>query len=216
MRGKYGVGLLGFWAIGKRFELRSRVDDSDIWCLGLEEDSPKATIAKPPRRTDSDKTFTEAVVVNVHDTALRSIGGRRLTDYLAAELRGQLLRREITLDVVDRLARGKAQRHFKVVPQRFLGQPLELPDEFLVKGHSPIHVELYQARGAEDPAIRIACAGTLVADSITELGALGLKHAPWVGHDLTGILDFADFSVPPGSRRGVLPDDSSAGLRDGA
>jgi hypothetical protein len=208
--GKYGVGLLGFWSIGGVLELRSRVGGSDLYALRLEEDSPNARILPLPRHIDAPDTFTEAVVLDVHETAQKALGGRRLAEYLAAEMRGQLLRREVEIVVHDDVARGLAQKRFLVSPRRFSGERLELPAEVEVPGFAPLRVELYLARGAEQPAIQVACAGTLVADDVAALDVLGLAVAPWVGRDLTGILDFAGFNVPPGTRRGVMPDRAAA------
>jgi HSP90 family molecular chaperone len=39
--GKYGVGLLGFWSVGRKLEMRTRVSGSDVLALRLEEDSPR-------------------------------------------------------------------------------------------------------------------------------------------------------------------------------
>ncbi len=208
--GQYGVGLLGFWAIGKHLELRTRVGGGEVWALRLAEDDPHAAILRLPSRLDVPPAFTEAIVAAVHPPAQRVLGGRRLADYLAAELRGQLLRREVELTVHDGVARGLSQKLFTVVPRRFLGERLGLPEQVPVDEFAPLYVELYLARGAERPAIQLACAGTLVADDIGELAALGLAEAPWVGRSLTGILDFADFHVPPGTRRGVVPDRAAA------
>ncbi len=204
--GKYGVGLLGFWAIGKVLELRTRVAGSDFLALRLEEDSARADIVPLPLRTDLPATFTEAAVLGVHPAAQRLLSGRRLSDYLAAELRGQLLAHAVELVVHDGMARGLAQKRFLVTPRRFTGERLPLPDEIEIPGHPPLRVELYAARGAERPAVQVACAGTLVADDIAELASLGVAEAPWTGCDLSGLLDFAGFNVPPGTRRGVIPD----------
>jgi hypothetical protein len=204
--GKYGVGLLGFWAIGKVLELRTRVGASPLLALRLQEDSARAEIVPLPLRIDEAPTFTEALVFDVHETAQKALGGRRIADYLAAELRGQLLRREVSVLVYDDVARGTAQKKFDVVPQRFSGERLDLPAEVEVSGHPAVRVELYLARGAERPAIQVACAGTLVADDVAQLEALGLAVAPWVGRDVVGLVDFGGFNVPPGTRRGVMPD----------
>ena len=66
---------------------------------------------------------------------------------------------------------------------------------------------VYLTQGAERPAIQVACAGSLVADDIGTLDILGLTGSPWIGRSLTGIVDFPAFSIPPGSRRGVSPDE---------
>jgi hypothetical protein len=208
--GQYGVGLLGFWAIGRRLELRSRVGGSDLFALRLEEDSPEAGILRLPLRTDDPPTFTEVAVVGVHPPAQKALGGRRLTDYLAAELRGQILRSGVDIHVHDRIARGLAQKRFHVSPMRFGGERLDLPAEFEVPGYPPVRLELYLARGTARPAIQVAAAGTLVADDAAELCGGELAQAPWVGCELVGLLDFAGFRVPPGTRRGVLPDAAAA------
>jgi hypothetical protein len=204
--GKYGVGILGFWSIGRFFELRSRVAGSELLALRLEEDSPHAQILPLPRRIDALETMTEAIVLGVHPTAQKMLGGRRLADYLAAELRGQLLQQRAELLVQDEVARGLAQKSFVVTPRRFSGERLALPSELAAPGFAPLRIELYLARGAEEPRIQVACAGTLVADDISALDALGLAVPPWMGRELCGLIDFASFNVPPGTRRGVMPD----------
>jgi len=42
--GQYGVGLLGFWSIGHRLEIRSRVGGSGVHVLRLEEDAPRVAL----------------------------------------------------------------------------------------------------------------------------------------------------------------------------
>lgn len=207
--GKYGVGLLGFWSIGRRFEMRSRVGGSQPWALRLVEDHPSGEVGPLPARTDDPETFTEIVVGELHDTALRPLGGARLSTYLGAELRGQLLQNPVELVVVDRMARGLAQKRFEVRPRRFIGERLSVPAEIPAADHAPVRVELYLVRGGEPAAIQVACAGTLVADDIAELAALGLAEPPWVGRNLTGVIEFPDFDVPPGTRRGVVPDQAA-------
>lgn len=88
--GKYGIGLLGFWAIGREFEMRTRVSDSAVWCLRLLRDEPNAEIEKAPQRRiafDGD-TWTEVLIRGVHPGSLRQLSGRRLGEYLGSELRG--------------------------------------------------------------------------------------------------------------------------------
>jgi hypothetical protein len=208
--GKYGVGLLGFWSIGRVMSLRSRVAGSGAYELEMEEDTPRGKIRAIPPRTDAAPTFTEIQIAPVHEVALKALSGRRLSEYLASELRGQILAHKARVVVRDRIARGTAQKEFPVAPKRFSGERLELPEQIDVSGHSPIRLELYLARGADRPAIQVACAGTVVADDIAELHALGLNERPWIGAELTGLLDFASFNVPPGTRRGVAPDRAAA------
>ncbi len=208
--GQYGVGLLGFWSLGRRLEMRTRVSGSDLYALRLVEDNPNAEIGRIPARLDALATYTEIVVWELNPTAQRALLGRRITDYLGAELRGQLLQRDVELTVFDGMTRGSAQKHFAVVPRRFLGEQLPLPPQIPVEGFEPARVELYLSEGSERPAIQVSCAGTLVADDIGELASLGLGEPPWVGRSLSGIIDFSGFTVPPGTRRGVVPNVAAA------
>jgi hypothetical protein len=204
--GQYGVGLLGFWCLGRHLELRSRVNGSEVWSLRLEEDKPQAEIARIATPIGASRTYTELLVSGVHPTAQRLVSGRKLADYLGSELRGQLLAREVTLEIHDASARGLAQKDFRVVPRRFEGERLALPEELEVPGSPPARIELYLAPTAELARIQVACRGTLVADDVGELGTLGLDAPPWVGRQLRGLIDFPGFEVPPGTRRGVRPD----------
>ena len=213
--GKYGVGLLGFWSLGRRFELRSRVAGGKTLALALVEDEPGGRIVAMPPHIGEAETFTEAVVLDLHETALRSLGGARLASYLGSELRGQLLSRHTQLVVHDGMARGTSQKRFEVHPRRFLGEKLDLPSEIPVAGYAPIRVEIYIARGQTDAAVQIACGGTVVAESVRELGGLEIGDDPWLGRELVGVLDFPDFNVPPGSRRGVAPDAAARAFVDG-
>lgn len=204
--GQYGVGLLGFWAIGARMELRSRVAGSELHVLALEEDRPTARLSRAPLALDAAPTFTEIVIFGLHEAAQRALLGRRLTDYLAAELRGTILQTGVSIEVHDHMARGLAQKRFVVTPRRFDGIRLDVPSEIAVEGQPPIRIELYLSRGAERAGIQLACAGTLVAEDIADVDALGFETPPWSGRELTGIIDFPGFRVPPGTRRGVVPD----------
>jgi len=204
--GKYGIGLLGFWSVGRRMDIRSRVGGGDVFVLRLREDEERAEIFRDPMAMDAEPTFTEVVITEVHDSAARVLSGRRLAEYLSAELRGPLLASGADVAVHDGLARGTAPRNFSVIPRRYTGEPLNLPATAEVPGHSPLRIELYFSRGAERPAVELACAGTLVADDLGALGALGFGEPPWIGRGLSGLIDFPDFTVPPGTRRGVVPD----------
>ncbi len=204
--GQYGVGLLGFWSIGHGMEIRSRVAGSGLHVLRLVEDEAQVALDELPVDIGAPQTFTEIVVTQLHDTASRALSGRRLAEYLSAELRGPILASGVKVEIRDAMARGLAQKRFPVAPRPFTGERLELPAELPVEGHPPVRVELYLARGAERPAIQVSCAGTLVADDVAELHALDLAVPPWVGRELAGLIEFPGFTVPPGSRRGVVPD----------
>ena len=207
--GQYGIGLLGFWSIGHRMEIRSSVAGSPTWLLRLIEDEPRAEILAAPSTIDAAPTFTEIVVSELHPAALRPLAIRRLADYLGTELRGPLLASGAAIEVREYDSRGVVADRIPVVPRRFEGVRLDVPAELSVPGFSPIVLELYHS-GAGAGAVELTCAGTVVADRLTDLAGLGLDHEPWTDPALSGTIEFAWFSVPPGSRRGVSPDRAAA------
>jgi hypothetical protein len=212
-QGQYGIGLLGFWSLGEMLEMRSAVPGHKPHRLILYRDRADYVIEPLRGRLPLDERWTEVVVVGLHREALPAIGGRRAADYLASELRGQLLSREVDLVIEDRMARGRAQKVIPVRPRRFLGEPLTGLGPIEVPGYPPIQLELYLAgetdNGAEPRELSVYAAGTLAAESFNELAALGLDHRPWTDPRLTGLVDFPALRVAPGSRRGIVPDEAA-------
>src|SRR5438128_5166066 len=107
--GQYGIGLLGFWSIGHRMEIRSRVGGSGVHVLRLVEDEPRVNLDEVPPDLASPLTFTEIVITELHSTASRAVSGRRLAEYLAAEVRGPIPASRVAVEVRDTIATGVAQ-----------------------------------------------------------------------------------------------------------
>ena len=212
-QGQYGIGLLGFWSLGERLEMRSSVPGQQPMRLVLHRDEQQYEIEPLRGRLLLDERWTEILVLGIHPSAQSILPGRRAADYLAAELRGQLLAREVNLVYEDHMSRGTAQKVITIRPRRFLGEKLAGFDAVEVPGHPPVRLELH-LRGATpgngdddtDDSLAVYAAGTVVAQGFAELASLGLDHAPWTDPRLTGMVDFAGFTVAPGSRRGVVND----------
>lgn len=209
-QGQYGIGLLGFWSLGHRLEIRSSVPGQMPRRLVLHKDDPNYEIEPLRGRLGFDDHATEVVVVGLHREAMNVLGARRAADYLAAELRGQLLARDVDLIVEDRMARGLAPKAVPVRPRRFLGDRITRLDQVEVPGHPPIRLEIYFSGDAdatsEASGLAVYGGGTLVADSFHQMSAFSLDRAPWTDTRLTGIVDWPGFHVAPGSRRGVALD----------
>ena len=214
--GKYGIGLLGFWSVGRHMEIKSRVSGSETLALRLEEDRASGEIAKARgRRIDERETSTEVVIRDVHDVAARQIKPGRLQAYLAGELRGQLLGRdEVEIHIQDRVSRGNAHKHFVVRPPRYLGRHL---DEFLslpVPGHEDARLELYLVSAEDDRrgVVQLSCGGTTVLDDLATATPDEGPRAPWDSGRLEGVIDFPELEVAPSTRRGFVPNAAAAAL----
>lgn len=210
-QGQYGIGLLGFWSLGEALEMRSAVPGQRPHRLILYRDRPDYVIEPIGRRGLFEDRWTEVVVVGLHREALGALVARRAADYLAGELRGQLLARRVDLLLEDKMARGRAEKLVPVRPRRFLGERLAGPERLEVPGLPPIQLELYlqdEDGGAAEP-LAVYAAGTLVAESFHELAALGLERRPWTDPRVTGMVDFPGLTVAPGSRRGIVPNEAA-------
>jgi hypothetical protein len=209
-QGQYGIGLLGFWSLGEMLEIRSSVPGQKPHRLILYKDRPKYKIEPLRGKLAFEDHFTEVVVVDLRKDASAAVGARRAADYLAAELRGQLLGRKVDVVVEDKIARGRSPKLLRVRPPRFLGERLEGLGTVEIEGHAPVKLEIYltgeYANGDPSPPLALYAAGTIVAESFFELSALGLDREPWTDTRLTGMVDYPELHVAPGSRRGVIPD----------
>jgi hypothetical protein len=209
-QGKYGIGLLGFWSVGRLMTMRSRVNGSEAWALHLEENQPEGTVGPERGQKTLDPTWTEVLIRDLHPAAQRLLSGRRLAEYLAFELRGQILQRDVRLRVIDRLARGAAQKDFPVRPPRFQGIPMKDLREWPVPGHPPLRVELHYLPEEHGVGrVTLAGAGTVVADDLMQLEAVDLRYAPWDSGRLTGLIDAPFLDVAPGTRRGIVPNEKA-------
>jgi hypothetical protein len=212
-QGQYGIGLLGFWSLGERLEMRTVLPGQAPYRLILHRDSSKFLIEPLRGRLPLVERWTEVVVIGLHPEAMGVLVGRRAADYLALELRGQLLAREVDLVVEDRMSRGRAKKILPVRPPRFLGERLEGFGPLDVHGYPPIRMEIYLSGEPDNDdaprGLAVYCSGTLVAEGFHELAALEMDHAPWTDPRLTGLVDFPGFQVAPGSRRGLVPDDAA-------
>jgi hypothetical protein len=212
MQGKYGIGLLGFWAIGEELQIRTHIAGEPAMVLTLHEDSPEYEIARLRGKLALGERWTEVLVRRMHAAAFKSLTGRRIADFLATELRGQLLAHRTQVVVHDRIVRGRAAKHFEVTPRRFDGERLPLALEIETEGFGPVLVELYAnpSRDGERRAVALAQAGTVVYDDIGDFELADLARSPWSDPRLSGVIDFAAFQVPPGARRAVVPDAAAA------
>ena len=210
-QGQYGIGLLGFWSLGERLEMRSALPGGRPHRLVLYRDRPGYLVEPLREHLPIGDRFTEVVVYDLDEAALAATQGKRTADYLAAELRGQLLARRVVVEVEDRLTRAGAGKVLRVEPAPLLGRPIAGIEVIEVEGGGAIRLDVGLWDGSPEacPGIALYAGGTRVAERLANLTALGLDRAPWNDARLTGSIEYPHLKVPPGSREGVLPDDGA-------
>jgi hypothetical protein len=215
-QGQYGIGLLGFWCMGEHLQMRSAVPDQSPMTLSLQRDSAAFEIDIARGHLHLEDRWTEILITDVHKEVVAMLSGRRIAEYLAAELRGQLLARDVELVIEDQMSRGRSPKLLAVRPPRFLGERIADLTVIELKDYPPIHLEIYLTD--EDNAaqkLSVYAAGTLVAEDFNELSNLNLDGPPWTDGRLCGLVDFAGFQVSPGSRRRVIADAAASAFAAG-
>lgn len=213
--GKYGIGLLGFWCAARIMEIASRVGGGETWLLRLEEDRPEAEVFRArAQRTFEDDTLTEITLRDVHESVQRQMRPARLQAYLAGELRGQILGREVEIRIHDRVARGRATKEFLVRPRAYLGIALNDLRTLEIPGHEDARIELYYVPPDEERrgVVSLSCGGATVLDDLAMVDPTdpsGSFREPWNTGRFEGVIDFPDLQVAPGTRRGFVPDEAA-------
>jgi hypothetical protein len=211
--GKYGIGLIGFWSVGRVLEMKSRVGGDRPWTLRLVEDQAQGEVGPDrSRKVVDEETWTQVSILGIHPAAVGKIRPPRLQAYLANELRGQLLERGAVVRITDRVARGRARKEFVVEPRPYLGRPLESWRELDVPGFESARLELYAVASDEERRgiVALACGGTVVLDDIAEIDGIDQLREPWSLGAFEGVIDFPDLHVAPGARRGFAHDEPVA------
>lgn len=213
VQGQFGIGILGFWCLGAHFVMRSAVAGEEPWELHLHAEQPGYEV-RPSRGSLPFASGTVVTVRQLREGVVHLLGSRRLGDYLALELRGQILERAADVTIHDRVARGLAQKVFAVKPVQFAGRRLA-PEQLRVAGHRPAQVELYLVPAGE-AAVRVsfAAGGTLVLDDLVQLDPERLDATAFASGRFCGVVDFADVEVSPGARRGVKHGEATVALVD--
>jgi hypothetical protein len=213
VQGQFGIGILGFWCLGAHFVMRSAVAGEEPWELHLRAEQPGYEV-RPSRGHLPFASGTEVAVRELRGSVAHLLSARRLGDYLALELRGQILERGASITIHDRVARGLAQKVFAVKPVQFPGRRLG-PEQLAVAGHRPARVEVYLVpAGAAALRVSFAAGGTLVLDDLVQLDQERLGATSFASGRFCGVVDFPDVEVSPGARRGVTHSAATAALVD--
>ena len=158
VQGEFGIGLLGFWAIGREMEMVSQTGDAPPHVMSLRSGSRHYDRRRYLGRRHGDGV--DVTIHEVHRTAQSRLTAEKLQRYLGEELRERIRRAGATIVIEDRLP---PRRTLTVQPAAYRGRPIEAITGIAVEGHPPVRAELYVAapekggerggaRGAKGPA----------------------------------------------------------------
>ena len=203
VQGEFGIGLLGFWSIGRELEMVSQTGEAP----------PHLMILRAGSRTYDRRRYlgaragpgVDVTIHEVHREVQSRLTAEKLQRYLGEELRERIRRQGATIVLEDRLPPSKT---LEVRPAVFRGERIAEIAEIPVTDHPPVRAEIFLAAetppGAERPAVGLYRLGTRVCQNIAALPEFARE--PWSSDRLEGALDYADFHVAPASREGFAPD----------
>lgn len=197
--GEFGIGVLGFPAIGENLEMLSRTETSTVTkCMQLRAFSVDCKITS--LHGSSIKTGTKVRVYPVHNAIIQRITGEKIAKYLGKELATRIRETSVIITVYDNIRK----RTYNVKPLDFKGEKIVLPEIKLPDGRK-IKTELHVVQQGDTGAVSLIRKGTKVLDDITKIDEL--NHEPWNSPLLEGRIHNRFISPTPG-RTNILFDEN--------
>jgi hypothetical protein len=204
LQGEFGIGLLSFWTVGEHLILTSAGADGKAYQMHMTKGEPNYRVSQ--KRVLFAEKGTELKIGKILP-GIRQFSGEKIQWYLASELRNRIRNSGVEIRVVDRTARAE----YKVEPRKFDGRLL--PEVSNIAGPSKeIYLELYLTRHDASNGVSLYRAGTRVLANLSELPLF--QKLPWTSGYLQGIVDAPYVHLTPGTRSGVIHDDSLARLAE--
>lgn len=200
IQGEFGIGLLSFWTVGERLVLSSAGADGHGWQMEMRRNEPGFAIA--PRRSLFAQRGVELAIQPLLP-GLRQLSGERIQNFLASELRDRIRRSGTRVIIRDRTAK----KELEVQPRQFTGTLLH-QFEPIRTSLGEVYLELYLNAHAAENVVSLFRAGTRVLPSIASLESF--EREPWTAGFLQGMIDCPFLQLTPGTRDGVIRDESFA------
>jgi hypothetical protein len=205
IQGDFGIGLLSFWTVGDTLSITSKGADQRSYQMIMRRGDPRYTVSV--RRTLFVEPGTELRISPLLE-GIRGLSGEKIQWYLASELRDRIRNAQVRVTVIDKLAR----KQYQVEPRQFEGRLLhQLPAVRSPFGEA--YAELYLTQPAEDCCVALTRGGTRVIADISTLP--GLERPPWKSRYLQGLVDVPYLNLTPGTRSGIVHDESYAAFVEG-
>ncbi len=204
IQGEFGIGLLSFWTVGERLRLSSAGADGRTYQMEMRKNEPGYAIFV--RRALFAPRGTE-LLIHPLLPGLRQLSGERIQSYLASELRDRIRKSGVRIRILDRTSK----KELEVQPRQFAGRLLHeigsIPCE-----RGEIYVELYLNTQGSENTVGLYRGGTRVVANIAEIDAF--NQEPWTSGLLQGMIDAPFLQLTPGTRTGVVHDQSFEVLRE--
>ena len=204
IQGEFGIGLLSFWTVAEELTIASAGTDGKKYQMRMAKGDPAYTV-----REKKALLPMKGVELTVKPLlpGVRQLSGEKIQWYLASELRDRIRSSKVHIQVIDR----RARKEFTVEPREFTGRLLHN----LGPVKSPlgdVYTEIYLGEPESQGKIGLYRSGTRILEDMAEVDIL--NREPWSSSLLQGIVDAPFLNLTPGTRSGVVHDETLQILSD--
>jgi hypothetical protein len=199
VHGEFGIGLLGFWSLGKKLTMKAQGKDGQTYQMTMKSGGRTYSIDAVPGSVVHHGV--KVTIGPLNPTTRNILTGDRIDKYLAAELRDRIKNSGARIEIFDRIT----HKNRRVVPKEFEGERLaEIKD--IQADFGPIRVELYltSPKSESFPQVSLSKDGTIVKRDIAQLE--NFDDPVWRSGFFTGAIDCPFLELTPGTRDSVIHD----------
>jgi len=198
IQGEFGIGLLSFWTVGEKLVLASAGADGKTYQMEMKKGEQGYSVTV--KRSLFSHPGTELTIYPLLP-GIRQLNGERIQHYLASELRDRIRKTGVKIKIRDRYSR----KEFDVKPKQYNGRILHDFD-VVETPLGEIFLELYLNSYSAENKVNLFRSGTRVLPDITGLDFF--SREPWNAGYLQGMIDVPFLQLTPGTRTGVIQDES--------
>jgi len=204
IQGEFGIGLLSFWTVAEELTIASAGADGRKYQMRMAKGDPAYTVRE--KKTLLPMKGVELIVKPLLP-GVRQLSGEKIQWYLASELRDRIRSSRVHIQVIDR----RARKEFTVEPREFTGRLLHNLGP-VKSSLGDVYTEIYLGEAESQEKIGLYRSGTRILEDISNLDIL--NREPWSSSLLQGIVDAPFLNLTPGTRSGVIHDETLQILSD--
>jgi len=203
VQGQFGIGLLGFWALGNTLKLVTCRSDTKTYYLLMRREEQTYETGKS--ESERKNAGTDVIIGPLLSTVQYQLTGEKIAQYLGRELRGRIRESGVKIEVGEAVAK-RPQKIYPVKPWKFTGDRITEVTR-LTTPYGELELELYIAFPPEGEKVFVSIQrrGTLVQQDIQEFEEF--QKDPWNLNRLDGVIEYGALNIAPATRYGVAKDD---------
>lgn len=198
LQGEFGIGLLGFWTLGKSMTISSNDIQGNVWDMHMEKGDAGYHIEQRPVLVSTQGT---EITVNHISTSGSSLTGEKINQFLADELSERIRTTGVEITVRDTISKFDQV----VKPRDYSGTHLPLPENLSRALPNSLNIDLYFKSHPKNRKVALFKHGTRILEDITSLTSFACP--PWNSGYLQGKIDTSDINLAPATRLGAIEDD---------